>query len=122
MPMPMAVRSYFDRLSGSMKQLALALGDAVYRQGPELKATLAWGVPCWSGHERVISIIAHAHHCNLQLWSGARLAPQYFGRIEGSGKAIRHVKIYRIEEIDDEVIDIIDRAIQLDQESPVRVR
>ena len=122
MPMPKAVLEYFDKLDGPMKKVAMTLGDAVYRQGPHLKATLAWGVPCWTGNERIVSIMAHARHCNLQLWSGARLADQYLGRIEGSGKALRHVKIRDIGEIDDELVDIIDRAIQLDQDAPVRVR
>ena len=122
MPMPKAVVEYFENLDGPMKDVAVKLGQAVYRQGPHLRATLAWGVPCWTGQERIVSVKAHANHCNLQLWSGARLADQYLGRIEGSGKALRHVKIRSVTEIDDELIDIIDRAIQLDQNAPVRVR
>ena len=122
MPFPNAVQAYFEKLDGPMKNVAVALSQTVHRQGPHLKAMLAWGVPCWSGHERVISVVVHSRHCNLQLWSGARLADQYFGRIEGSGKALRHVKVHSVEDIDDELIDIIDRAIQLDQDAPVRVR
>lgn len=122
MPYPNAVAAYFTKLDGPMKAVATALGEAVHAQGPHLKATLAWGVPCWTGNERVVSVMAHARHCNLQLWSGARLAEYYLGRIEGTGKALRHVKIRSSEDIDDELIDIIDRAIALDQMAPVRVR
>lgn len=122
MPLPKAVAAYFDKLDGPLKEVAEALSDAIYERGPHLKATLAWGAPCWQGNERVMSVMVHARHCNLQLWSGARMADQYFGRIEGSGKALRHVKVRLINDIDDELIDIIDRAIQLDQVAPVRVR
>lgn len=122
MPMPNAVQAYFEGLKGPMKTVAIELSHAVHSQGPHLKAILAWGVPCWSGHERVVSIAVHAHHCNLQLWSGARLAPHYIQRIEGRGKLLRHVKVRSVEEIDDELIDILDRAIALDQDAPVRVR
>ncbi|RIJ16149.1 DUF1801 domain-containing protein [Henriciella mobilis] len=122
MPLPKAVAGYFDKLEGPMKAVAIRLSEAVYERGPHLKATYAWGQPCWIGNERVVSIMAHARHCNLQLWSGARMAEQYFGRIEGSGKMLRHVKVRSPDEIDDELIDIIDRAIQLDQDAPVRVR
>ncbi|WP_300375810.1 DUF1801 domain-containing protein [Henriciella sp.] len=122
MPFPNAVQAYFDKLDDPMKSVAIALSEAVHRQGPALKATLAWGVPCWLGTERVVSVVAHGRHCNLQLWSGARLADQYFGRIEGSGKALRHVKVRAVSDIDDELIDIIDRAVQLDQTAPVKVR
>lgn len=122
MPMPPAVQAHFDGLSGPMKDIAEALAHIVPERGPGLIATLAWGFPCWSGNERVVSVIAHARHCNLQLWSGARLAPYYVSRIEGSGKAIRHVKVRALADIDDELIDIVDQAILLDQTSPVRVR
>ncbi|MGB3624938.1 MAG: DUF1801 domain-containing protein [Henriciella sp.] len=122
MPMPKAVQTYFDELDGPMKTVAVAMGDAIVAQHPGLKATLAWGSPCWFGHERIFSVIAHARHCNLQLWSGARLAEHYLGRIEGTGKQLRHVKIRSESEIDDELIDIIDRAVQLDDVDPVRVR
>lgn len=122
MPFPNAVQAYFDKLDEPMKSVVIALGEAVHGRGRHLKATLAWGVPCWLGNERVISIVAHARHCNLQLWAGARLADQYLGRIEGSGKALRHVKVRAVTDIDDELIDIIDRAVQLDQTAPVKVR
>lgn len=122
MPMPNAVQAYFDGLEGPMKSVAINLADSVCAEHPGLKATLAWNYPCWFGSERIFSIIAHSRHCNLQLWSGARLAEHYVGRIEGSGKMLRHVKVRSVDEIDDELLDIIDRAVQLDEEHPVRVR
>ena len=122
MPLPNAVAAYFEKLNGPVKSVAEALGEAIYNRGPHLKATLAWNVPCWAGNERVLSVVAHARHCNLQLWSGARMAEQYLGRIEGSGKALRHVKVHSVSDIDDELLDIIDRAIQLDHDAPAKVR
>ncbi|MEM5518684.1 DUF1801 domain-containing protein [Henriciella sp. AS95] len=122
MPMPNAVQSYFDDLEGPMKPIAIRLAQAIIAQHPGLKATLAWNYPCWFGHERIFSVIAHSRHCNLQLWSGARLAKDYIGRIEGSGKMLRHVKVRSPSDIDDELLDIIDRAVQLDEVDPARVR
>lgn len=122
MPMPKAVAAYFDGLEGPMKPVAENLAQAIAKQHPGLKVTLAWGFPCWFGHERIFSVIAHAKHCNLQIWSGARLADQYLGRIEGTGKQLRHVKVKSAGEIDDELFDIIDRAVQLDEDDPVHVR
>eukprot|EP00919_Chromeraceae_sp_WS-2016_P064510 GHVR01152644.1.p1 GENE.GHVR01152644.1~~GHVR01152644.1.p1 ORF type:complete len:123 (-),score=11.72 GHVR01152644.1:8-376(-) len=122
MPMPKAVEAYFESLDDPMRTVAVGLGEAISTQSSRLKATLAWNYPCWFGNERVFSVIAHSAHCNLQLWSGVRLAKHYVGRIEGSGKMLRHVKVRSLAEIDDELIDIIDRAIMLDEEQPVRVR
>ena len=115
MPMPMAVRAYFDRLSGPTKEIAEELARLIPARGPSLLATIASGAPCWSGHERVVSVVAYSRHCNLQFWSGARLASGFYGRIEGNGKALRHVKVHHLDDIDDELIDIIDCAIALDR-------
>jgi len=71
--------------------------------------------------ERVFSIRAHRHHCNLQLWSGARLSER-FTRIGGTGKQLRHVKIRSAAQLDDGIDDIIEAAIELDGIDPVRVR
>lgn len=114
MPLPMAVSAYFEKLSGPVKDIALELSHVIPARGPALIATMAYGSPCWAGHDRVVSIVAHSRHCNLQLWQGAQLESGFYGRIEGSGKALRHVKVRHLAEIDDELLDIIDRAIAMD--------
>ena len=45
----------------------------------------------------VFAIIPHKSHVNLQLADGARL-PNRDGRIEGTGKRIRHVKARSVED------------------------
>ncbi|MCR9268464.1 MAG: DUF1801 domain-containing protein [Henriciella sp.] len=122
MPKPKSVRAYFESLNPHQNALAIALENAIKKHWPHLTVKLAWGFPCWSGNERVFSIIAHADRCNLQLWQGARLADDYLDRIEGTGKALRHVKVFGRDEINDELIDIMDRAVTLDATAPQRVR
>lgn len=113
---------WFALLPPEIAPVALALRQAVDMEGGNLSAGLAWGFPCWSGHERVCSIVAHAAHCNLQLWAGARLAPRWPHRIKGTGKQLRHVSVAAPDAVDDEVRDIICAAIELDHSAPVRVR
>lgn len=122
MPKPASVKAYFDTLDGTSAAIADALRKTIEGRWPELKSKLAWGFPCWTGNERVFSIIAHKNHCNLQLWQGARLADNYLDRIDGTGKALRHVKVFDSAEIDDELVDIMDRAVSLDRLDPQRVR
>lgn len=122
MPKPASVVAYFESLDGKTAPIAAALRKTIERRWPLLNSKLAWGVPCWTGNERVFSIIAHSEHCNLQLWSGARLADHYVGRIEGTGKALRHVKVFSPGDIDDELIDIMERAVELDGAEPRAVR
>lgn len=116
-----AVRAYFAGLTGEVSEIAEALRQRIGEIGPHLRVSIAHGHPCWSGNARVVSIVAYGSHCNLQLWSGASLAED-FARIAGTGKAMRHVKLRRLADLDEGIDDIIEAAIQLDGVDPVRVR
>ena len=113
---------YFDKQPENIRAIAIALRDTLQSRMPDATCKLAWGYPSWIGNERVFSIIAHKDRCNLQLWYGASLADAYPDRIEGTGKALRHVKVYGVSDIDDELISIIDAAIKLDATAPKPVR
>lgn len=122
MPKNPDVQAYLENLNGHAKPIAKALARELNLQGSELTQSLAWGFPCWSGHERVFSVIAHSQRCNLQLWSGARLAARFPDMIEGTGKKLRHVKVRHKSEINDQLRAIIIAAIELDLSDPERVR
>lgn len=116
-----SVDAYFEALDDGKRAIALALKSRIEALGEGLTVKLAWGYPCWSGQARIISIIAHKHHCNLQLWSGARLASR-FAEIEGTGKGLRHVKVRGPEAVDARLDAIIAAAIDLDRTDPEPVR
>lgn len=122
MPKPKTVRAYFDSLDSHQHAIAIALEDVIKKQWPHLTVKLAWGFPCWSGNERVFSVIGQVERCNLQLWQGAQLADDFYDRIEGTGKSLRHVKVHAVADVNDELIDIMDRAVTLDATAPQRVR
>jgi len=113
---------WFDLLEPDIAPVALALRRAIQEAGPDLSIGLAWGFPCWSGNERIFSIIAHTDRCNLQLWSGNRLADEFAAQVEGTGKQLRHVKVRSIGDIDDKLKAIINKAIDLDRTAPEKVR
>lgn len=116
-----SVAAWFEMVEPDMAPITTALRDAIERANPGLSCKLAWGFPCWSGNERIFSIIAHKAHCNLQLWYGADLAAAHSKRIEGTGKRLRHVKIRRISEIDATLGQIITTAIMMDRAAPQKV-
>jgi len=113
--------TYFDSLAEPMAAIALALRDRVMARAPHLDASVAWGFPCYTGQERVFSIVAHRAHVNLQLWSGARLA-NVSSRITGTGKQLRHVKLTGLDQLDSDLDAIIDAAVELDRTAPEKVR
>ncbi|MEM9669018.1 MAG: DUF1801 domain-containing protein [Pseudomonadota bacterium] len=114
--------AWFEALEPDVAPIAVSLRKALNEAGPDLSLKLAWGFPCWVGHERIFSVIAHTDRCNLQLWSGNRLADDFPNRIEGTGKQLRHVKVGSVDQIDDELLSIVDKAIELDRVSPEKVR
>ena len=116
------VDAYFLKQEGAVADIALDLRKLLEELGDGLKCSPAWGFPCWSGNERILSIIAHKDRCNLQLFSGNRLAEKWPSRIEGTGKQLRHVKVRAVSEIDDELKEIVKAAIELDRTAPERVR
>ena len=109
-------------LVGHAKPIGKALARELNAQGPELAQSLAWGFPCWSGNERIFSIIAHSERCNLQFWNGARLADRFPDLIEGTGKMLRHVKVKHVSQINDKLRAIIIAAIELDYVDPRPVK
>jgi len=109
------IGTYFEKQEGAVAEIALALRDKIESIGPELTCKLAWGFPCWSGNERLFSIMARSDRCNLQLFYGNQLAAKWPNRIEGTGKQLRHIKIYAVREVDEELETILKFAVQLDQ-------
>ncbi|MBI1393267.1 MAG: hypothetical protein GC152_11060 [Alphaproteobacteria bacterium] len=112
---------YFAKQTGAVGEIADALRQILDDAAPEAARKLAWGFPCWIGETRIASIIAHASRCNLQFWSGDRLAKGWPDRIEGTGKNIRHVKVSQVSEIDDELRAIVRQAVELDRNAPIQV-
>jgi len=116
------VDAYFAKQEGAVSDIALALRSVIEEIGIALSCKLAWGFPCWSGNERILSILAHSDRCNLQLFYGNLLAEKWPQRIDGTGKQMRHIKVYSVSDIDKELKEIINYAIELDQINPTKVR
>lgn len=118
---PKTPDSYFDALEGPMADIAMALRGRVKALAPHMDEALAWGFPCFTGHERTFSIIAHKAHVNLQLFNGNRLT-HVSPRVEGSGKQLRHVKLKTMDDLDGTVDAVIKAAVALDREDAEKVR
>ena len=68
-----------------------------------LEEGLKWNWPTYFDDSNVCSIMCHKDHINLQFFRGADLEdPENI--LEGTGKSMRHIKIYKTDEVDSEVI------------------
>ncbi len=118
---PKTPDAYFDGLENeTLAAIARELRARLKARAPHFTEALAWGFPCYSGNERVLSIVPRKAHVNLQLFNGNRLT-HVSDRVEGTGKQLRHVKLHTLEDVDETVDAVIDAAAALDREDPERV-
>ena len=99
----LAFDRHLDATAPGVADIARALRDTVLAEFPD---AIEWFDPgnglLAIGAERAMkalqfAIIPHRTHVNLQLAEGAAL-PNPDGRIEGTGKRIRHVKVRSVED------------------------
>lgn len=101
--------AFFAALEGAPAALSAAARDVVRRAAPELTESLYHGFASYKGARWALSIVPHARHVNLQFAEGAALDSP---RLEGSGKALRHVKIRDVRELDDALAALVGEAAE----------
>jgi hypothetical protein len=87
------------------------LRAAVRAAAPQLNEGLRWGQLCFLDPQGrvVVCLIPYTHHVNLQILRGAELSAR-FRELEGSGKALRHLKCYYDRQVDRDLVARLVRA------------
>ena len=110
------VDSWMYEQDPSIRQIAQAVRDLILDAHPELKESIKWSNPVYSGQDDVFYISATEKYVNLGFFKGARLTDPR-GHIEGTGKSMRHLKVRAPEDIDPgQLTAWIDEAVALDEE------
>ena len=94
------VEEILARQKPEVRAIAEALRTLVRRTAPHLKeeGKPGWGNIVYRGRGVVCAISPHRGHVNLHFYQGASLEDPE-GLLEGTGKALRHVKVRPSEEI-----------------------
>jgi hypothetical protein len=71
---------------------ARALRETIRAHAPRLEERVKWNNPFWVGRKDVLCLQCYDDHVNFGVMQGATLASE-FPEIEGTGKAMRHVKV-----------------------------
>jgi hypothetical protein len=109
------VDELYRSLPESYGPIARALRATVRSSAPRLRETIKWNNPFWIGTRDVLCLQCYDDHVNLGVMRGAELAGK-FPRIEGTGKAMRHVKITSpVEARSAAIVKIIRAAEALDR-------
>ena len=72
--------------------------ELVREELPEATEEIKWGRPVYSLNHIVCYLAASTDHANLGFYRGIEL-PDPHGLLEGEGKKLRHIKVYKREEI-----------------------
>lgn len=99
-----------------MIDLVKRLRELVKQTDPDLveEPKKGWKNITYSKKGVVCAISPHKSYVNLHFYKGASL-PDPGGLLQGSGKALRHVKVTKPEDIqEDEIARLVRAAVQLD--------
>ena len=94
-----SVDSVIVSLDPARREMLERLRSVVMRALPDAVETVKWGQPTYVYHgKNLICFMIMEDHLNYGIFVGAKLRSS---RLEGSGKGLRHIKVFRVEDIDE---------------------
>jgi hypothetical protein len=98
---------YIKKQKSPQKEICQRLRNIIHTTFPEINEEMKVGVPCYGNTKEEpcgkYYIAALKDHVNLG-FSLKGLTKQQQGLFEGSGKTMKHIKVYSVEEIDEKKI------------------
>ncbi len=109
-----AIDAFIAREGTPHREVLQALREAIRAAGPGLREAVKWGQPTFVGRGNVCYLASYSDHVNLGFYRGAELHdPRKL--LEGTGKALRHVKVRSLEQARSRPLrDLIREAVALD--------
>ena len=98
MTMKKTVDSYISELAPAKREIAEALRTIILNAHAELQESVKWGNPTYEKKGRVCYIADMGGYVNFGFFKGAHLTDPT-GRIEGTGKHMRHIKVKGLDDI-----------------------
>jgi len=108
------VDSWISEHDPAIRQICEVLRNLILGADSGIKESVKWGNPVYEKRSRLFYLSATDRYVSLGFFTGARLTDPE-GRIEGTGKSMRHVKVKALEDIEmDRFSAWIGEAIALD--------
>lgn len=110
------VEAFVKAVEPGKRALVQALRAFVRKHAPHLKEAVKWGNITWVGADNVCWIIVYKDHVDFGFFKGAALKDPG-GLLEGTGKGLRHVKVYKGADIKPkEFAQLLGQAVAMDGE------
>ncbi len=109
------VDNWMASLEPSLRDIAEALQRVTLNTDPDLTEAIKWGNPTYEKDGKVCYLAAGNGYISLGFFNGASLSDPD-GRIEGTGKKMRHVKVRSLADVNAEQIAAwVREAVALNQ-------
>ncbi len=95
----MGVDQILKGVDPKIRRLAEGVRRVIRQAAPEMQEFVKWGAPTYVANGRnAACIMIYRDHVNLGFYQGAKMKSK---KLEGTGKGLRHVKVRRLEDIDE---------------------
>jgi len=94
------VKNYLDSLPSPQKEICIKVRQIIVKSCPDLDESLKNGVP---SYEDKYYIVGLKNHVNIG-FAIAGLTSEELKLFEGYGKIMRHIKLYSLDDIDENTI------------------
>ena len=99
---PTTVDDLLDGLQTAQREIVVKMRKVVRKTLPDALESVKWGQPVYSLRgKNIICFMMYDDHVNYGLFMGARLRSR---RLEGTGKGLRHLKLYKKEDVDEQIL------------------
>jgi hypothetical protein len=104
------IKDYIEKQEPLQKEIVLKVRDIFIKTLPNCKERVAWGVIVFGDDKFYIASMKNRVHVGFAITGLSKKEIELF---EGSGKTMRHIKIYSKDDIDEnkliELIKIVDK-------------
>jgi hypothetical protein len=109
------VDQYIENYPDDIQSMIASLRETILNSSPELAEEYTWSMPNYSYKGLVCYLQASKKHVNLGFQKGNELAEEDISHLlQGTGKAMRHIRIKKIEDINPEAFtSLICAAMEL---------
>jgi hypothetical protein len=112
------VESYLMEQTPSQRRTINRMRKVVMSAAPKLEERMRWSqVGYLVSNKDVCGIYASSDHVNLSFMRGSTLADPK-GLLEGTGKGMRHIKVFRLEDVGEDTLKAYVRAAVAAVEAP----
>jgi len=92
------VEKYFEKQKPTQKEILLKLRKIIFKTLPKTKEEMKWGAPVFA--EGKFYLVGLKDHVNIG-FAIKGLTKKELELFEGTGKTMRHIKIFSVKEIDE---------------------